>query len=421
MTEARDVIVVGAGLAGLSAARQLAIHGVDVVVVEASDEVGGRVRTDRIDGLQLDRGFQLFNPAYPEAARVLDYPALDLRALTAGVVVALAGSKRTRLGDPRKKPGWATDALSPATGSMLSKARFAAYALRASRRPTRAITESLDFSAAIALRSAGMDEALIDRVLRPFLTGVFLEADLATSRRFMDLVLRSFVRGTPSVPARGMQAIPEQLRDSLPSDTVRLNTACSQATGTSVIADGQRINARAVIVAADPTTSAQLVPAITAPQGNSVTTWYHLVPSGGSELTGGDPVLVVDGEHRGPVINSVVMTHAAPAYADGGRLLVSSSVLGVANSTEDEARVRAHLAIMHGVSTASWEPVRAYAIPYALPAMLPPLDVRKSVDLGDGLFVAGDHRDTASIQGAMVSGRRAADAVLVHLGVPGHA
>lgn len=415
MAEHHDVVIAGAGLAGLSAARQLAIHGVDVLVLESSDDVGGRVRTDRVDGLQLDRGFQLFNPAYPEAARVLDYSALDLRAMAPGVVVALDGTRRARLGDPRRKPGWAADALSGATGSLASKSRFARLALHDSRTPVDELLAGPDFSAEVALRSAGIDDALLERVLRPFLTGVFLESELATSRRFLDLVLRSFVRGTPSVPARGMQSIPEQLHAALPSGTVRLNTAVAAASARSVTTPGCDFTSDATIIATDPSTAASLVPGLSAPHGNSVTTWYHVAPH--EVLTDGVPVLVVDGMHRGPVINSVAMTNAAPEYASAGRMLVSSSVLGLAATDEDERRVRTHLSVLYGTATNAWEPVRAYAIPYALPAMLPPFDVRKPVALGDGLFVAGDHRDTSSIQGAMVSGRRAADAALRHLGI----
>ena len=417
MADSVDAIVVGAGLAGLSAARQLAIHGVDVIVLESSNDVGGRVRTDRFDGLQLDRGFQLFNPSYPEAARVLDYEALDLKPFVPGVIVARAGGRSTRLGDPRRKPGWAIDAIGPATGSLLSKARFAKLAWQASRTPVGTITRSPDSTTGEKLRAAGIDERFIEQVLRPFLTGVFLEQDLATSRRFLDLVLRSFVRGVPSVPARGMQAIPEQLRDALPIGTVRLNSPASHVTATSVTAGGKSFSARAVIVATDPPTAEHLLTRVVAPKGNSVTTWYHLAPVDPRSLTGGDAVLVVDGDRRGPVVNSVVISHAAPGYADGGRVLVSTSTLGTRDSTDDEASVRTQLESLYGTRTSDWTRVGAYAIPYALPAMLPPLDVRKPVDLGDGLFVAGDHRDTASIQGAMVSGRRAADAVLAHLGV----
>jgi len=170
-----------------------------------------------------------------------------------------------------------------------------------------------------------------------------------------------------------------------------------------------------VIVATDPETAGRLIPSIDIPRGNGVTTWYHLAPNG--PLTDGDPVLVIDGARQGPVINTVAMTNAAPEYASGGRILVSSSVLGDASSAEDERRIRTHLSTLYATSTNDWTAVRCYRIPYALPAMLPPLDVRRPVALGDGLFVAGDHRDTSSIQGAMVSGRRAADATLRHLGI----
>jgi hypothetical protein len=169
-----------------------------------------------------------------------------------------------------------------------------------------------------------------------------------------------------------------------------------------------------VIVASDPVSAATLLPGLTIPAGNAVTTWYH---STRTKLTGGDGVLVVDGERRGPVINSVAISNAAPDYAPTGRTLVSTSTLGTDSSAEAERRVLEHLSVLHGTSTRDWELVGVYAIPYALPAMVPPLQVRQPVDLGDGLFVAGDHRDTASIQGAMVSGRRSADAVLAHLGV----
>jgi len=412
-----DVVIVGAGLAGLCAARQLAIFGAEVTVLEASDAVGGRVRTDRIDGLLLDRGFQLHNPAYPEAARVLDHPALDLRAFVPGVVVSTARG-RFRLGDPRLQPGWALDGASLATGSWPAKARFARHAWQVSRAPVPEILAREDMPAEVALRSIGVDDALLERVLQPFMAGVFLDSSLQTSRRFMDLVLRAFVLGRPGVPAGGMQAIPEQLHAALPPGTVRLGTTVEAVGSGHVIADGERITSRAVLVAVDPPAAARLLPGLPIPQGRGVTTWYHLADCPAERITGGLPVLVVDGDHRGPVVNSVAISHAAQSYASDGRVLVSSSVLGVGPTAQDENAVREHLSQMHQVNTSAWQPVAHYPIPYALPAMLPPLQVRQAVELADGLFIAGDHRDTASIQGAMVSGRRAADAILARLGLP---
>jgi glycine/D-amino acid oxidase-like deaminating enzyme len=411
-----DVVIVGAGLAGLSAARQLAIHGVDVAVLEASDAVGGRVRTDRVDGLLLDRGFQLYNPAYPEPSRVLDHDALMLRAFTPGLIAATSNGP-VRLGDPRRQPAWTFDALGRRSGTMAGKLRFARYAWQVSRTRPSVLETSTDFPAEIALRSAGVDDAFLETVLRPFLAGVFLEDGLQTSRRFLDFVLTSFVKGAPSVPAQGMQAIPQQLHDALPSGTVMLQTAVHAIDGGMVATDDGIVAARTVIIATDPPTAARLAPGLAIPAGRSVTTWYYLADGDPRRLTGGSPVLVVDGERRGPVINTVVLTHAAGSYATHDRVLVSASALGEHDDAPTEAAVRTHLASLYGVDTTHWDHVRTYAIPYALPAMTVPLAVRQPVALGEWLYVAGDHRDTASIQGAMVSGRRTANAVLRHLGI----
>jgi predicted NAD/FAD-dependent oxidoreductase len=149
-----------------------------------------------------------------------------------------------------------------------------------------------------------------------------------------------------------------------------------------------------------------------------VTTWYHLADVPAEALTDGQPVLTVDGGHRGPLVNTVAISHAAPGYAPGGRVLVSSSALGLHDDAAEPA-VRDHLAALYGVPTRGWEHVRTYPIAHALPAMPPPHDFRRPVERADGVFVCGDHRDSSSTQGAMVSGRRAAEAVLASLGLPG--
>lgn len=272
--------------------------------------------------------------------------------------------------------------------------------------------------AEVALLAAGVDPALLETVLRPFLSGVFLEDGLATSRRFLDLVLTSFVRGIPTVPSAGMQAIPEQLHRAMPPGTVRLGETVHAIRPGAVSTERGEITARAVIVASDPRTAATLIPDLSIPVGRDVTTYYYVADGEAGLLAGGEPILVVDGRaNRGPVVNTVVMTHAAPTYASRERTLVAASVLGMRTSAEDELGVRNHLAQLYGVGTRGWELAGTYAIPYALPAMEVPLTIRQPVDLGDGLIVAGDHRDTASIQGAMVSGRRAADATREILGL----
>ena len=414
---AMTVVIVGAGLSGLAAARHLIRHGVEVTVLEGSDAVGGRVRTDIVDGYRLDRGFQLYNPAYPEGARVLDHAALELKPFVAGARIVLGedGRRRVaRVADPRREPSWALASLTARIGSPVSTARFGAYAVSRAIRSPASLRRDRDVTSEEALRGAGADRTLMDRVLRPFLSGVFLEPDLSTSRRFLDMVLRSFVRGTPGVPALGMQRIPEQLATGL---DVRLDHQVASVSARTVdVVGGDTHRADAVIVATDPMTAARLVEDVGAPAPRSVTTWYYRPACEPEDLAGGEAVLVLDGGRRGPLVNTVVLTHAAPDYAPPGSALVSASALGVWDTPAHELAVREHLAWLYGVPTRDWELIASYPIPYALPAMPVPFEMQRPVRTPGGVYVAGDHRDTSSIQGALVSGRRAAQALLADLG-----
>lgn len=409
-----DVVVVGAGLAGLVAARTLVAAGRDVVVLEASDAVGGRVRTDRVDGYLLDRGFQLYNPAYPEGGRQLDHTLLRLRPFTRGVVVRHRG-RSIRLVDPRVAPSWSLSALRAPLGSVRQRAALARYLRRCAAERPAVLTHQQDSTARAALLQAGVAPAAVDHVLQPFLAGVFLEAELQTSRRFLDVVLRSMMRGTPSVPSAGMQAIPEQLSSGLPTGVVHLRDEVLHVAPGRVRSAATTWKAGAVVVATDPSAARRLLPGLPPVRMRGVTTWYHSTDDLG--LAGGRPLLHVDGDRSGPVVNTVVVSHAAPGYAPPGRALVASSVLGVDGPAADELAVRRHLEHLYGTPTSRWETVGVSRVPEALPAMAPPHDFRRTVVVGDGLFVAGDHRDSSSIQGAMVSGRRAAQAVIGLRGV----
>ena len=385
-----EVVVVGAGLAGLACARHLRAAGVEVEVHEASDAVGGRVRTDLVDGLQLDRGFQVHNTGYPEAQQVLDHASLGLRPFAAGALIRY-GDRLHRVGDPRRLPAWALSTALAPIGSLTDKMIIARLAARAGFGSAERLLTAPETTTYDALRAYGCSAELIDRFLRPFLSGVFLEDELTTSSRFFDLVWRSFVRGTQCVPAAGMQAIPQQLARGL---QVHLSSPVDALP-----------RARAVVVATDPVTAARLIPGLAVPPMNGVVTHYHLAP----EPPLAEAAIVLDGERSGPVANTVVLTNAAPSYAPG-RVLISSSVV---SGDSDEPAVRAHLSRLYGVDTAGWEHVGRYDIPAALPAQAPPMGrFTKQVRLRDGLYVCGDHRDSASIQGALVSGRRAARAVL---------
>lgn len=399
------VVVVGAGLAGLGCAQRLARAGTEVVVLEASDAVGGRVRTDLVDGFRCDRGFQLLNPSYPVLRHVLDLGALDLKPFAAGVVVA-HGSQRSVLADPRREPARLPQTLAAPLGTVLDKIRFARWAAT-SLLPVRYLTHRLDLTLAESLDRAGLAGILRTGVVEQFLAGVLAEGEGSTSANFAALLLRSFLLGSPSLPALGMGRLPEVIAAGLPAGTVRLHTAARSVDAHTVTTDdGERISARAVVVATDPDTAGRLVGQPT-PMMKALTTFWHTGPEPPSLV----PMLHLDADRRGPVINTAVLTTVAPTYAPAGRPLIATTVLGAAGSPETERTVREQAGRIYGVDPGRWELVRTHVVSAALPSLPPPLQPRGGVRTPAGVFLAGDHRDTASIQGALVSGRRAATAV----------
>jgi phytoene dehydrogenase-like protein len=405
-----DVVVVGAGLAGLACAQRLVGSGVACQVLEASDGVGGRVRTDVVDGFRCDRGFQLLNPSYPVLPDVVDVDALDLQPFVAGVAVTGGRGQRLLL-DPRRRPDGLLRTLGSGYVTPGGVAALGAWAAP-SLGPVGRLLSGGDSTLADSLDAARVAGPL-RRVLESFLTGTLADDTASTSATFVRLLLRSFLLGTPAVPALGMQALPEQVAQGLP---VRLGAGVRSVersgAGWLVRSAAGDVRARAVVVATDPRSAGTLAP-VAAPAMKGLATWWFAA----DEAPADSSVLHVDehGTASGPVVNAAVVSHAAPAYAPDGRHLVQASTLLAPDRQPTEAQVRAHLTRIFRRPAAGWEVVTVHHVHDALPALPPPLDARQPVDLGDGLLVAGDHRDTASIQGALVSGRRAATAAVRRL------
>jgi len=408
-----DVIVIGAGLAGLRCALRLTELGREVIVLEAADTVGGRMRTDVVDGFLCDRGFQVLNPAYPAVRRWVDLDELALQSFGAGVMVRRDDGLRV-VADPVREPRLLARTLRSGYLRPVELAALSRWAARVLVDPG-AVMRQRDTTLAQSLDVAGVNGRLRREILNPFLAGVLVDSHGLSSANFAKLLVRMFALGRPGLPKQGMGALPEQLAAGLPS--VRLGMPVDALTAergreTSVAAGGSTFRARAVVVATDPITAARLTP-LPEPATKGLVTWWFEAPQAPSTL----PLLAVDGRRSGarapgPVWNAAVVTAAAPSYAPPGRHLVEATcLLDRPDGDAPEAEVLRHVGEIYGCRTAGWRTVIRHRIPLALPAMPPPLQPRTPVSLGEGVFVCGDHRDTASIQGALVSGNRTAEAV----------
>jgi phytoene dehydrogenase-like protein len=368
-----------------------------------------------VDGFVLDRGFQVLLTSYPDVQRLLDMGELAAGELYPGAFV-WADGRMHRVADPFRRPFDAFESVRAPVGRLRDYVPLAKLRGRARSGTIEGALGRRETSTLVALRAAGLSERLIDRFFRPFLAGVFLDPALETSSRMLDFVVRMFSLGEAVLPAGGMGAIPAQAAALLPSSTIRLGAAVARVSEDGVELDsGERVASRIVVVATDGSAAARLLPDISEPVWRSVTCLYFAAPV--SPVDG--PLLVLDGDASGPVNHLAVPSEASPSYAPEGQALVSASVLGVPAEGDEEleGRVRAQLTAWFGDEVDGWRHLRTYRIERALPALTPPALEPKDrrVRLGRGLFVCGDHRETASIQGALASGRRAAHAALEEL------
>ncbi|GID31060.1 NAD(P)/FAD-dependent oxidoreductase [Paractinoplanes brasiliensis] len=413
-----DVVIVGGGLAGLSAARRLDRAGVEWLLVEASDRIGGRVTTDVVDGWHFDRGFQVINTAYPRLPALVDIDALDLRYFTPGVLVRRGGELH-RLENPVREPLAAAQTLTSGVGTLSDRLKFAALATKCATLPASRLLEARETTTQEMLRKAGLSHRMIEEVMRPFLSGVFGDRSLDTSSHVFAMILRSFARGRMGVPAAGMAALPAAIAGPLPYPQLLIGARTLSIAPGMVVTEGGELRCRAVIVATDPVSASELLPQLPRPDMHGLTTFYF----GSDRAPIDEPILLLDGDRREIVANTIVLSNAAPEYAPSGKSLIAASVVGVsAPSSASETVIRVELSRLYGVPTDDWELLEVVSIPHALPsARVPQSNLRKPVDLGEGLFVAGDHRDSPSIQGALAGGWRTAGAVLSWLGTHVHA
>ncbi|QHA04246.1 NAD(P)-binding protein [Streptomyces broussonetiae] len=431
-----DVVIVGAGIAGLSAAHRLTSAGVTTAVLEAAPYVGGRMSTEKVDGFRLDRIGQLLSSSYPELRLTPGLDSLVLRRFAPGVLLhrdgrtqragapATAGSARGALhvvralaSAPRGTAAAPGRAGAPVGGAM-DQARLGAALGRIATTPLERILSRPEMPAAQALAQRGLPARTVEGFLRPLLATLLCDPGLTTSSRCADLALRAFASGRLCVPEGGADVLPELLARALPPGTVHTGVRVTSVCTTSVTtAEHGEIRCRAVLLATDARAAAELLPGLRVPDFHPVTVVHHTTDDAAATFTTGTSLLL-DADRGGPVAHTAVLSNVDPSRAPVGRVLISSTVLGPPPQSVDTA-VRIHLSRLYGTSTRRWETLAVHHTPEAVPAMRPPHDLRRPVRLLAGLYVCGDHRDTSTVQGALHSAHRAAAAILADLGAAG--
>jgi phytoene dehydrogenase-like protein len=409
------VIIVGAGIAGLSCARRLHAAGIPFCILESSDRIGGRVKTDRIDGFLLDHGFQVLQDAYPEARRQLDYEALHLHRFAPGVIIRADGQFH-RLADPRRMPQYLRETLRAPIGSFSDRLKLVQLSRRVSRGSLSDLFQQPDMLTMDFLRAAGFSETMIGRFFKPFFSGVCLDPHIHVSSNFFQFVFRMFVKGEATLPAQGMAAIPKQLAAGFPADAVRTGMrVASVGEGQVRLESGDELQAQAVVVATEGPEAARLLGTGETIASRPATCVYYDADRPPIK----EPFLVLNADGSGPVHSLSVPSLVAPTYAPAGQALISVVVLGHQDMGDDvlEEEVRRQLTDWYGAAVDAWRFIKMYRSRHAFSDQVPPMHnpTVPAGKIGENIYVCGEYRSAPSTQWAMVSGRQAAEALIADL------
>ena len=425
----KPTIIIGAGMAGLACATWLHRAGRPVLVLDAADAVGGRVRTDVTpEGFRLDRGFQVLLTKYPEARRIFDYGALNLKCFRSGAIIRLADGRETVLQSPLQRPLAAFSALRSPIGTLPDKLRILSLVRHVMKHTPEELLARPATDTRTFLRRYGWSEQMINTFFKPFFGGVFLDRELTTASNFFEFVFQQFVTGEAAIPALGMQQLPEQLAARLPTGAVRLHTPVAAVEGTSVrLATGQVLEGAAVVLATDGPAALRL---LAGPSGNSddaasaqlarspkaarLTTCTYFAADGGHSPGRNDKLLRLNAAPGALAHNIAFPADVSGAYAPAGRALVSVSTHGERSLSEAEltAGLREELAAWFGPAARQWEHLRSYRIAAALPVYLAGQPVQQPLQLAEGLYRCGDWAAYPSLNAALATGREVAEMII---------
>lgn len=398
------ITIIGAGIAGLTCAKYLKDKGVEALILEASDAVGGRVRTDVVNGFRLDRGFQVFLTSYPEAEKLLDYEALRLKKIPSGARIRSENEFFT-MPNPLKNILSAPQALFSPVGSLIDKARVLQLNFATQNCPepdSRSDETTISF-----LKNFGFSETMLDRFFIPFFRGVFLEKNLQTSSSLFKFLYSQFSQGDVVIPQDGMQAIPEQIKAHLSTEQIRLNTKVKMIDGKKIfLEDGEIIEADKIVLATDASTAERLLGEDPKTQFNGTTCFYF--ESDSPLDLNGEPFLIVNSTKNELIDHVLPVSDIIPSFAPKGKTLISVSVVG--NKAVTEQEIRSELSDWFGPNK-DWNHLKTYTIPEALPQFVGDSPAEYNLQISETLYRCGDYTAYPSLNAAMRSGRLVAEMI----------
>ena len=406
------ITIIGAGLAGLTAAICLHRKGFKIQILEATDRVGGRVKTDLIDGYRLDRGFQVLLTEYTETKALLNYEKLNLKRFLPGATVLYDGGK-FEIADPFRRPSALFSTLFAPVGSLKDKINTLFLKNKLLKISVSNIFKQPEIDTNSQLKKYGFSQKMVDLFYKPFFSGIFLENDLKTSSNMFDFVMKMFSEGDAAIPELGMEEIPKQLLAMLPENSVHYNIRVSKIENNKIICEnGQTFETDKIIIATEATGFARDFIPKTKQNFQQVTNVYfqaNLAP------TKKAVVILNASKNKKWVNNLTVMTNVSGKYAPKGKVLISVSYNGIPEINDDvlSENMKSELEVWYGNQVENWKMIKVYRINYALPNQEKIVNELSNSDIqiNENLFMCGDHLMNGSINAAMKSGRLVAELI----------
>ncbi|WP_299122965.1 FAD-dependent oxidoreductase [uncultured Winogradskyella sp.] len=406
-----NIHIIGAGISGLIAAKVLEQNGYSPIIVEQSDSVGGRVKTDIIKGYQLDHGFQVLLNAYPKAIEHLDFGQLNLKQLSPGAVIFSKGKVQT-IGDPLRDLGLLFPTLLASVGSLDDKLKILKLNNELKKKSIDQIFETESLSTLKYLKSKKFSDKIISNFFKPFFSGIFLEPELRTSSRMFEFVYKMFGEGLAVLPKNGIAAISSQLKNQLTQTGFLFNRKVSLVNDDYIeFENGERLQTHFTIIATDPSA---FVPNLK----DQKQTWkscYNLYFEVDKRIINKPIIgLIADND---ALINNIFYHNSIETSSKGEHELLSVTVVKSHEFSESELvkRVEEELQTYCKIKTLNF--IKCYHITKALPDLdhiqydISPTETQ----LKPTIYLAGDYLLNGSLNAAMLSGERAAQGIIMSL------